>query len=386
MTSRLFLLLFLTLTLGAQAFVQAHPAWGIVVERGGHVVFSDLETIWRVDARGRLSVVRAGVSGRHVHEITLDEAGNLYGADLAYHAPRWQSAVWRITPTGEFAYLLAPTYEPPRGLSLIRDRAGNAYFVEADAQRRPLLLRRAPDGRISTVAGGAAGFADGRGQAAGFDGIGRMTVQPDGTIHLLDDGALRRVSPAGEVSTLARGLDKYRLEDTHGERGYGGLMGLCVDARGEVFVADYSTRRVLKVARDGATSTVMRAEPPWSPSGVAAGPAGELYVLEIGFEPPRTYSGPRVRRLGTDGRNDVLVEIGRRERESHERAKPPSGNDGSTTQPEAQRGDAPDEARAADALRARNESHARTDRLVKLSLVFLGVGLLAASALARYGR
>ncbi|HEX8070776.1 MAG TPA: hypothetical protein VF546_12545 [Pyrinomonadaceae bacterium] len=366
------LLLLLALGLLAPSAARAHPSWGIVVDAAGRVVFSDLETVWRVDASGRLAVVRAGVSGRHVHQITLDEAGNLYGADWSYDPPRWQSAVWRITPAGEFAYLLAPTYEPPRGLTVERDRAGNSYAVETDGAGNVRLLRRAPDGRLTTLAGGPAGFADGRGPAARFTSVTRLSAQPDGTLYLIDGGgALRRVSPAGEVSTLARGLDRFALADAAGERGYGGPMGLCVDARGAVFVADYSTRRVLKVAPGGALSVVGRAQPPWSPSGVAAGPGGELYVLEIGFEPPRTYTGPRVLRLVPDGRSDVLVEVGRPGRTGSELTKPADDAD-------AQREDGEADAQSA--------SRTHADGLVKLGLVVLGLGLLTASVLAKRRR
>lgn len=42
----------------------AHPATGIVVDRKGQVYFSDLETVWRIDTLGKLSVFRSGVSGR----------------------------------------------------------------------------------------------------------------------------------------------------------------------------------------------------------------------------------------------------------------------------------------------------------------------------------
>lgn len=51
--------------------VSAHPAWGIVIDRNNQIYFSDIETVWKIDAQGKLTVFRAGVSGRHVHEITF---------------------------------------------------------------------------------------------------------------------------------------------------------------------------------------------------------------------------------------------------------------------------------------------------------------------------
>lgn len=72
---------------------MAHPATGIVVDQRGNVYFSDLETIWKIEPNGKLSVFRAGVRGRHVHELSIDEQQNIFGADISYEpsTERWIS-------------------------------------------------------------------------------------------------------------------------------------------------------------------------------------------------------------------------------------------------------------------------------------------------------
>jgi hypothetical protein len=42
--------------------VAGHPAWGIVIDRNNQIYFSDIETIWKIDAEGKLAVFRSGVS------------------------------------------------------------------------------------------------------------------------------------------------------------------------------------------------------------------------------------------------------------------------------------------------------------------------------------
>src|SRR5215213_8702846 len=54
------------------AAAAAHPATGIVVDAQGRILFSDLETVWRLDASGRLNIFRPAVRGRHVHELSID--------------------------------------------------------------------------------------------------------------------------------------------------------------------------------------------------------------------------------------------------------------------------------------------------------------------------
>src|SRR5215216_658378 len=109
------------------AKAQAHPAWGIVVDSQGQVYFSDLRNVWKIDAQGKLSLVRAGQD--HTHDINLGEAGNLYGAENSYDpaTQRFFSAIWKLTPTGTFSYLLTPTENPPIGTSIWKDRDGNMY-------------------------------------------------------------------------------------------------------------------------------------------------------------------------------------------------------------------------------------------------------------------
>ena len=122
-------LIFITLCMLLAVEARAHPPWGISVDRQGRIYFSDLETIWKIDTKGKLSVFREGVGGRHTHELNLDEGGNLYGEDLSYDpsTQRYTSALWKMTPAGGFAYILAPTNNPPKGMSIWRDRDQNTY-------------------------------------------------------------------------------------------------------------------------------------------------------------------------------------------------------------------------------------------------------------------
>ncbi|HWS86917.1 MAG TPA: hypothetical protein VN282_08125 [Pyrinomonadaceae bacterium] len=257
---------------------SAHPATGIVVDARGRVYFSDLENIRRLEPDGRLSIFRPGVRGRHVHELSIDRDGNVYGGNSSW-----------------------------------RDAEGNTFHVEQNRHTNveTRILKRTPRGEVSTLAGGAYGHADGRGTRARFRSVGGLAFGPDGSLYVTDAGDLRRVSPDGEVKTLATGLEEQFPDDARA--GYGGLMGLAVDAGGNVYVADYGRRRVLKVAADGKVERVVRAEAPWSPAGVALTGDGRVLILEVGFTPPNVLEGPRVRELSPDGSLKVLATVGSKE-------------------------------------------------------------------------
>jgi sugar lactone lactonase YvrE len=292
----------------------AHPATGIVCDRAGNIYFSDLETIWKIDTSGRLSVFRPGVSGRHVHELAIDEQDNIYGADFSYESQKFINDIWKMTPAGRFEYLLEPTDKPPRGMSIWRDRAGNNYLVDQNnhSKTQTLLLRRSPDGGVMTLAGGAYGHADGKGTAARFSAVGNLAFGPDGSPYLTDGATVRRVATDGTVATLASGLNVRTAQDK--PTLFGGsdqnLTGIAVDSAGTVFAADSENRRLFKIMREGKTEIVLRVDPPYFPNGVFAGPGGEVYVLEISFTPPGSWGASRVRRLSADGRSTILATVG----------------------------------------------------------------------------
>jgi sugar lactone lactonase YvrE len=289
--------------------VSAHPAWGIAVDRNNQIYFSDLEAVWKIDAQGKLGVFRAGVSGRHTHDLNVDEDGNLYGADNSYEpsTQRFFSAVWKMTPAGGFSYLLAPTDDPPEGTSIWKDRDGNMYHATNYPERELLVLKRTPNGNVTVLVGSSNALRAYR-QGAPYS-VGGMAFGTDGALYLTDGANLRKVTADGRMTMLARNI---ALENPSESPMSGSpatrLFGIVVDAQGNVFAADNGNRRVLKVTSSGTISTVARAERPWSPTGVAL-KDGNLYILEFGFTPPSTYT-PRVRKLSPDGRITTLAAIG----------------------------------------------------------------------------
>jgi NHL repeat len=296
--------------------VAGHPAWGIVVSSTGVVYFSDLETIWKIDPTGKLTVARAGVSGRHVHELSIDSQDNVYGPEISY-APdtqKWITAVWKMTPHGKVSYLSEPGDRPTPGMSIWIDRSGNMYSVEQNnhTKTQTLLLRRTPAEVVTTLAGGSYGHADGKGTRAKFGSVNAITLGRDGNLYLTDGAFVRRVSMDGEVTTLAGELTSRTSEDkpTLFDKAGDNLAGVAVDSKGVVYVADSGNRRLLKINADRKVSVVYRIDPPYFPTGVFATSAGDVYVLEFSFTPPGTTGSPRVRKLSDNGQNQLVTPAG----------------------------------------------------------------------------
>jgi sugar lactone lactonase YvrE len=153
---------------------------------------------------------------------------------------------------------------------------------------------------ISLLAGseGAPGSADGTGAAASFSGARGISADASGNVYVADyfNGTIRKVTPAGTVSTLAGtaggpvGLGNGRSADGTGPAAiFCGPEGVAADAAGNVFVAD-DCNEIRKVTPTGVVTTIANnaqlggaspgALPLLDPQGIAIDTAGNLYLTD----------------------------------------------------------------------------------------------------------
>jgi sugar lactone lactonase YvrE len=297
---------------------QAHPAWGIALDNRGRVVFADVDHgnhIWRIDSPNKLSSL---VTGRHSHDLHLGHDGTLFVAHV-FSNPRsghFESQLLKFGPDGTSSQVIAPTPDRKRfwGNAFTLDRDGNVYFGYTNNPRagetedESLLLKRAPDGRVTVLAGSIAGLRDGWGNTARFKSINALVFGPSDVLYVADESAIRKVGRDGAVTTLARDLLPARA----GARQAGNddhLYGLAVAEDGTAYAADFAGHRVVKVSSRGRTETAFESEPNWAPTGVAVS-AHDLYILEVGSRAGVRPSGPRVRKISPGGHSEVLATVG----------------------------------------------------------------------------
>ncbi len=136
---------------------------------------------------------------------------------------------------------------------------------------------------------GREGARDGPAAGARFSDPFGIAVASDGSVYVADAGdarSVRRISPDGMVSTIARGFDTP--------------SGLAIDRLGILYVADTGANAIRRIALDGSVSTL-----PGDfngPVGVAVDPAGRVIVAD-------TYND-RIRAIEPDGTvRDVTHEL-----------------------------------------------------------------------------
>ncbi len=202
----------------------------------------------------------------------------------------------------------AARFADPFGLAL--DRAGTLYVSDGGDNNR--IRKIAADGSVSTLAGGAEGFADGSGAAASFNTPSGLALDAAGNLYVADTGnnAIRKVSPQGVVSTLAGGGAAGLRDGVGAQAQFNGPVGVALDRAGNVLVADTYNDRIRRIAPDGTVTTLAGGAPGLldgpqaqalfdTPTGIAVDPWGGIVVADSG--------NGAVRRLGPDGSVSTLA-------------------------------------------------------------------------------
>jgi sugar lactone lactonase YvrE len=190
----------------------------------------------------------------------------------------------------------------PYGVAV--DKQGNVYFSDGGEKNTVSVL--APDGSTRVLAGGIEGYREGLGAAAAFNTPSGIALDKQGNVYVADTGnhAIRKIAVDGTVTTLA-GSGVAGYADGQGAQAqFNGPVGVAVDEAGVVYVADTYNDRIRKIAPDGTVTTLAGGTRPGfvdgigeaaqfdTPCGIAVGKDG-IYVADT--------SNDAVRRIGADG-------------------------------------------------------------------------------------
>jgi sugar lactone lactonase YvrE len=202
--------------------------------------------------------------------MAIDHAGNLYVADELNNTLRKlvrDGTNWVVTTLAGLAGNAgnadgsgtAARFNDPAGVAV--DLAGNLYVAD---QGNHTIRKVAPQGTnwvVATLAGlaGHWGSVDGTGSEARFNYPSGLAVDGSGNVYVADFGncALRRITPAGAVATVA-GLagTSGAADGTAGAARFSLPLGVALDSAGNAYVSDSGNHTIRKVSPDGVVSTL----------------------------------------------------------------------------------------------------------------------------------
>ena len=244
---------------------------------------------------------------------------------------------------------------------MVKDAAGNLYVTDA---MNNSVRKVTPAGKVTTYAGspkGVAGFIDGRDTSARFSWPNGITIDTLGNLYVSDlyNNSIRRISPAGEVSTLYGDPTVFYQQGPiffdnsgnliiagqtsttvakvspagvatiiAGAPGFSGYINgpaasaqfanpsdVRMDASGNLIVADADNNAIRKISPSGVVSTLAGSTVPFNaggyinaadtaarfsdPIGAEVGPGGIIYVCDL--------NNNDIRKIMPDGKVSLLA-------------------------------------------------------------------------------
>lgn len=228
-----------------------------------------------VDGTGAAASLNPQVNG-----AVLDSAGNYYAFD--------GGRVRKVTPagvvttiaggppgngtivdgTGAAAVFAGRVFGTPAGMAV--DGSGNIFVADLYAIRKVT-----PAGVVTTIAGAStSGSVDGVGTIARFNVLSGLAFDPAGNLIVLDgpNSALRRIDAAGAVTTLSKTGAGFiaGILGTSSQLFVSSQSGLVVDAAGNMYIAGPFYTQISKITPLGVVSVLAGSQTTGFADGVGA--------------------------------------------------------------------------------------------------------------------
>jgi sugar lactone lactonase YvrE len=217
--------------------------------------------------------------------VAIDSNGNVFVADSGNHVIRRISAstgavsTWAGSGVAGYANGIgtAAQFNGPRALAI--DTAGNLYVADTGNH---VIRKISPTGTVTLLAGspGVRGRADGA--SATFNGPAGVAVSPQGIVYVADtqNHLVRSLSLSGVVATVAGSGSPGAQDGTGAKAGFSLPMGLAVDAQAMVYVADAGNHAIRQIQLLGAVGTVLTI------AGTGRSAYSEGVGTAVGFDQP----------------------------------------------------------------------------------------------------
>ena len=246
--------------------------------------------------------------------LAIDAAGNVLVADKGNHRIRkiTQAGVVTTVAGSDSGYAEGPSlgtakFFAPSAVAI--DADGNIYVADTKNYRIRLITATAPSQVVTLMGTGTQGPDDGDVSTARFNKPVGIALDAAGNIYVADSNRIRKIS-AGLLTTLAGSETAGFAEGSGAAARFNGPTGIAIDATGNIYVADRGNNRIRLVTATGTVSTLVGANADFMdgaasiarlrlPAGITIGIAGTIYIADQGNHRLREFALARIGRVST---------------------------------------------------------------------------------------
>ncbi|RYE21419.1 MAG: hypothetical protein EOP51_15665, partial [Sphingobacteriales bacterium] len=246
-----------------------------------------------------VTTIAAGIPYLYSIATNLPSATALSGTSL----PAWlsltgnKSIVSTFNGNGIYGYSFGQPVQPG---AIAIDRQNNIYLFYNGVYR---MMKYDAAGNFSIFAGSnSSSYLDGTATSASFQTPSGIATDKDGNIFVGDANRIRKISPAGVVTTFAGAAGGGALNSVGTNATFNNISSLAIDGSGNIYVSETGSRNIRKVTHLGEVSTFAGsgfgyadgmgiAAKFTSPAGLGLDASGNLYVADA----------TRVRKITPDG-------------------------------------------------------------------------------------
>jgi hypothetical protein len=285
-----------TVFLASAISLRAHPGSGIAADAAGNIYFVDTgRGVWKLDTTAKLTRIHTLA----YHWMALDEKGHFATSQALGQFDG--GSFERVTPAGAIpAAIVSSDYPVTIGAD------GALYYVPNSESSKREIIRRTSNGQRSVVA-----VLPPYLEPKPMSWVNGITTAPDGSLYVTDNDWVRKVDAKGVVTTVKGPIKSNDcdnpLEDVPA---LPYLRGLAVARDGTIYAAANGCRAVIAISPTGAIRTVLKADAPWSPTGIVLS-GSDLFVLEYLHTPGHDRKAwlPRVRKVARDGKVTTVASV-----------------------------------------------------------------------------
>lgn len=161
------------------------------------------------------------------------------------------------SPGSKSGTLLEASFHTPYAMT--KDTQGAIYVADGCTglyDSHSLIRKIAPDGTVTTIAGSRL-YGGGMGTPPpNYRCISGITAQPDGNLYASDTSTILRITPQGQITTIAGAFNQTGSADGVGTAArFSGVGGIAADTQGNLFIADIGNHTIRRIDPSGNVTT-----------------------------------------------------------------------------------------------------------------------------------